>query len=130
MRWVGLVALLALGGCGSGDDGECAPRGGLYRMSFVEARNGTCGPLPDTVINANAADDPSCMGDAVNSADMCVVQLDQVCQTSDGGSVANRGQVTWDAGGNRGTGTVYFESRSRTGGVQCASTYQVTFARL
>jgi len=126
-RIAAALVVVLFAACGGDNDGPCASRDGLYRVTLV-AQSGNCGTISDIVLNANMApSNMSCTGGSTPSADMCSATVDTTCAV-EGGSVTMRGRVTWNRTGSLGTGTVYFDVVDRAGG--CHGVYSATYRKI
>lgn len=107
---------------------ECAIKGVDYIWHFVEHAGGTCGPLPDVVINTN---DPQITSQLCVSVtqDHCVAH-GVACKTSvDGCDVSTTYTTTFATDGSSATSTETITISCSSDGSSCSSTYDVTAKR-
>lgn len=131
------LAVAALGACsstttgsGEGASSSCVKPSSSYVVHLVEKSGGTCGAIPDAVVNTNASGDfeaqPGCTGSrTVNGCD--VLLTDYVCTTSNGVSTKTTGEIKWASDGASGEGTVQISISAA--GKSCTSSYVVTYTR-
>jgi hypothetical protein len=122
--------LLAACSCSSSTNkaNPCATPGATYLFHFVEQANGTCGPVPDSIVNINAdgtlSSSVSCQ--TINQTG-CTAQ-DTGCTSSSNGTTCNfTTDVTFASDGSGATGLETFTCSN--GSSSCWSTYAVTAAR-
>lgn len=141
-----LVSLALLGvalvGCSSSDSSgvspgrqtqaaaSCVTSGASYVVQMRERSGGTCGSVPDGVLNTGTdgtVQAPSgCTGEIRNEG--CDVYLTEYrCPGKAGGSVTQNGKVSWAPDGSRGAGVVHFEIELDAN--SCLSSYDVTYTR-
>lgn len=107
--------------------------GASYVVHFAEHAGGTCGPIPDSVVNTSPSgtiQSPSACTNR-NREDGCNVFVDLTCTATDRGvtfTITETGEVKWAADGSKGSGTVS-EHGSASDGSTCDSTYDVTYTR-
>jgi len=120
-KWFAAVALL-LASCGG--SGDCAPRSGLYLAHTAERQPGTCGAIPDAILDFDVPPSGTCTVRPTTSTS-CTVRTDETC-TNNGVRSDIIGSVDWSEDGSVGSGiltvTVY-------GSNPCYSTYDVTYIR-
>ena len=127
-------------GCSAADDGDskpdgvrnqindCATRGASYLNTFQEHSGGTCGPIPDRVVNI---DDPAITASTCSSVtqENCVARA-TACKYSDGGCDFTETYMTTfaqDGSSAAATASIWIECSD---GSYCSSTYDVTMRRL
>lgn len=137
---LGLAAILSvITGCGStattgGDGGTtgtktCAQRSGTYRHTYTE-KSGTCGLFPEQITSLTEqpkAPESPCTGTIKYSTDNCQVTVDASCPTTTGGTLTQRGVMTWSENGDTGEGEFQI-GMSGTG--SCSSIYKVNGVRI
>ena len=118
--------VLFLAACSSG--GPCANRQGSYIVDFSE-RSGNCGPINESIVNIQpGGSQSSCTGPVNVSTDNCTVDLDIRCPLANGETLAETGQVAWNADGSSGSGVISASLLSG-GATVCQSTYDVHYQR-
>ena len=126
------VALfLVLAACGKPPNlaNLCATKGSTYFAHYVEANNGTCGTVPDAIVNIKAdgtipGDPPVCDS---NEQDGCTARNTNCKTSSKGTDCSLTTSVTFDSDGAKAAGLLTLSCT--TGNSICASTYQVTMLR-
>ena len=111
----------------------CATPGATYLDHFAEQSGGTCGPIPDVIININkdgtlagsgSGTAPTCQS---NSGSGCTVKLNNCTSTNNGVTCTITTDVTFAADGSSASG---LETLSCSGSSSsCTSTYKVTATR-
>jgi hypothetical protein len=107
----------------------CVTAGASYIVTARERSGGTCGPVPDSVVNTTPSGGGSrpanCTG--VVREDGCDVFLEErKCPTSDG-FVTQTGKISWAADGSTGKGAIQFFIVA--GADSCRSTYDILYTR-
>jgi hypothetical protein len=125
------LSLLACGGGSTAPKANpCATPGATYLDHFVEGSGGTCGPIPDEIININS-----------DGTEATTIQIS--CQTeSQTGCTAHNTGCTWTTNGvacNATTDVTFASDGSGASGLEtvtcssssasCTSTYTVTLTR-
>lgn len=125
-----LILAVLLIGCGKEPikANPCATKGATYFQHYVEANNGTCGTIPDTIVNISAdgtipGDPPDC--EAITQTG-CKAQNTACKTTKNGVTCSATTSVTFEGDG---TGAAGLVTMSCSGAAVCTSTYQVTLIR-
>lgn len=130
MKRAVLLCSLAFAACGGNGPQMCAARHGSYTVRYHERPNGGCGPVPDTVFNA---DDPSAGSGCVwrvMSEVGCTSESSATCPTAQPGTSADiTGHVDWSEDGREGHGVGTFTLTNAAGFI-CSSTYDLTYTKL
>lgn len=122
-----LVLSMSLAACAT--SGPCVDRVGSYIVDFDE-RDGTCGQINETVVNIGSGGAPtSCTGNNVASTDNCSIDANIQCPTSDGDTLIEVGQITWNGDGSSGSGTIAISLLDPGGNALCEGTYDVHYNR-
>lgn len=136
MRWAILAGALLLA-CGGEDPIDCNvnDRGGTYLVQYRERPNGTCGPIPDTVVSEASATLMGITCTVVSediSSDQCDIDRTLTCNDSANGvsftMVGSSTQVNDDASRLEGIVTITLRDNS-SGQTVCTGTYDVTWTR-
>lgn len=119
-------------GSGEGASSACVKPSSSYVVHFVEKSGGTCGAIPDAVVNTTASGEfeaqPGCTGS--RTVDGCDVLLtDYVCTASNGVVTKTTGEVKWASDGASGEGTVQISVTGAGIAKSCTSSYVVTYTR-
>lgn len=129
IRLIFLVSI-SMTACGSNKADSCATPGSTYKEHAVQEASGTCGEIPDQVVNidssGNAASASSAVSCGSSEQNGCTLQKSDCTTTSGGSTCTFNSSLTFTADGASASGTVSF-SCSGTGA--CISTYAITYTR-
>lgn len=125
------VVFLLLAACGKDTDNKanpCATKGATYFQHLVEANNGTCGTIPDTIINIGTdgtipGSDFDCDASTQNG---CTARNSGCKTNKDGVNCSTTTSMTFKDDGSSASGLI---SISCSGAAVCSSTYQATLSR-
>lgn len=138
MKIVALVAFAALVvGCGGGAGGEtgpCIARSGSFQVTYTPTSTNGC-DLSTTSIVANeetnmGSDQPGCTYNVAETADLCMISLDQTCISADSTGSTTSEHLTWNEAGTHATGLMTFSYNPTPGTVSCLSTLAITYSKL
>jgi hypothetical protein len=138
-RGIMVAGWLALNACGSSSGNSattelanpCVTKGATYLITFEEQDGGTCGPVPQGVVNVSSTgtvlngDNFPCASQAQNG---CTTQENDCTTTLTGGiNCAVTASLTYEDGGAQGTGLEDFVCSGSS--FACSSVYHVTEVR-
>lgn len=112
----------------------CARRAGKYMRALV-LRSGSCpqpaeGIVSDTVLNGAPWNPQDCAGGTSVRDDGCTLDMDFTCTIAGEGNLRVQGVSRWDVAGKLGKGIETWAITSKTPGVSCMSSYDVTIRQL
>jgi hypothetical protein len=124
------ILVLVLVACGGPPKANpCATKGATYVQRFVERANGTCGPIPDTIVNITA--DGEVAGARLDCESMtqdgCTARNAGCKTTTDGITCTGTSSVTFAADGSTSSGLI--TTNCSGNGLACVSTYDVSAVR-
>lgn len=127
-----ILAFCLLAACGSNPAANpCATKGATYLFHFVEDPSGTCGPVPDSIVNVGSdgtiASSSSLTCDKTELDGCTSKKSNCKTTTSTGIQCTVNTSSTFSSDGSSVTGLESFTCTS--GASVCSSTYSVTASR-
>lgn len=111
-------------------ESPCVTPNASYVVHLVEKTGGTCGAIPEAVVNSSADGQfhpqPGCAG--ARTINGCSILLtNYTCTPSNGTTSTVTGEVTLTSDGTKGSGTV--QLTLKTPSATCSSSYVVIYTR-
>lgn len=126
------LLFLVLCSCGAAPlVNPCITKSASYVVRAVETTGGTCGAVPDQIINVSSDGE---IGSAASSPvvcdkeemDNCTLRKSGCKNTANGVTCTSASSVTIDADGTKGSGGITLNC---SGAATCVSSYNVTYTR-
>lgn len=126
-----LALMLCLSACGGPPKANpCTTPGATYFVHAVEANNGTCGVIPDQIVNVSSDGTVAAAAGVACDAEEhsgCTTKKTNCKTTSNGVSCSSTSSIEFAKDGSQGSGLLSMNCSS--GATSCISTYQVVYLR-